>query len=561
MSGLRTTPKRAPVEVAPPPAPIEPAAPDAEPRMRRLGRGRSAIVYRVEQAGRTWARKIFEGEALAKAVHIVVRGAPNPYTWNEHAIEAAVCRRRLLEPLVTHWFEDRLRLPAVEGSAWNESARAYQIDMELVRGRPAALRQPLSAERDGELNELVSEIMRPLQERLLEAGFDGLVWQAGLGNPVAASNFMLDGVRTSEEPGEDDDDARRWIWVDLESGVPAMFPLSPRALLGFYLPRAIRWRRPLFDDVDTARLAAYLDEHAGALAARFGATRCREMEADCARLASLQEAWNATSRLADSIAYAHRRGRITDEQAAWYARRPVRWYARLSLRAARRAPGAAARAVADLVRRILPGSPLNVLRMTNRFLFSQRWRWRFATHLLLRRVRVWQQRRQLAPAEAAFLTHHVRSDEAGEYLTDFGMHIAIKFPVKATVWLVLPALYAAGFIGELTLLIGITFGGMIGRTLYTSGRLVQALLRGRERPWVALAVGLLPVIGNGAYPVQILYTSTERDHEVARFILYDIFSTVGRKLPIWGGEDTLTEHAFNRMPDWLFRLGRRRSSA
>ena len=59
------------------------------------------------------------------------------------------------------------------------------------------------------------------------------------------------------------------------------------------------------------------------------------------------------------------------------------------------------------------------------------------------------------------------------------------------------------------------------------------------------------MVGNAAYPLQILYTSTERDHDVAKFILIDLFTTLGRKLPIWGGPDTRTEHFFNRMPAWF----------
>jgi hypothetical protein len=51
--------------------------------------------------------------------------------------------------------------------------------------------------------------------------------------------------------------------------------------------------------------------------------------------------------------------------------------------------------------------------------------------------------------------------------------------------------------------------------------------------------------------VQILYTSSEREHDVAKFILIDLFTAMGRKVPIWGGADTQTEHAFNRVPVWF----------
>lgn len=70
---------------------------------------------------------------------------------------------------------------------------------------------------------------------------------------------------------------------------------------------------------------------------------------------------------------------------------------------------------------------------------------------------------------------------------------------------------------------------------------------------MALLVGALPVVGNFAFPLQILYSSTEgRDH-LARFILYDGCARLGEHLPIWGGRDTLTEHRFNRLPDLLPR--------
>ena len=91
------------------------------------------------------------------------------------------------------------------------------------------------------------------------------------------------------------------------------------------------------------------------------------------------------------------------------------------------------------------------------------------------------------------------------------------------------------------------------RTLYTAGRLVQAMLARHELPWIALVVGALPVLGNFAYPVQIVYSSREEDDVLAQFILYDGFSLIGAKLPIWGGRNTSTEHAFNHLPDRLVR--------
>ena len=547
---------RAPVEIdLVDPDEVRASAPDGRV-LREIGRGRSAVVYLVRDSSRAdLARKIFTGDPLAKLVHVVFIGAPNPYTWNDDAIAAAVCRRRILAALVRHWFGDRLRLPGLDGASFNEEVRAHQIDMEFVTGRAAALHHHVLTGREGELRELVGDIMRPLQRHLRESGFDGLVWQAGLGNPVAASNFLLDGTPPGA-PTPPGAESRAWVWIDLESGVPALIPLNPLTLLSFYLPKSIRHRGPLFDDVDVEKLDAYLEANRADLEASLGSDAVAGLIEESTRLAAHQQRWKTLGRFASSLAYARRRAHITDEEAAFYRTRPIRWYARLAWRAARRAPEAALHLARKVWRKIVPHSLTTVARMVWRFLFSQRWRARWASHVIRNRVRSWERRRQLSPEESHHLVTHVRSDEATAYLTDFGIHIAIKVPVKMIEWLVFPAMFAAGMIGEQTLLIALASGGAIGRTSYTLGRLIQASLRGRERPWVALATGLLPVVGNAAYPLQILYTSTERDHDVAKFILIDLFTTVGRKLPIWGGPDTQTEHFFNRLPVWfLKRLG------
>ena len=58
-----------------------------------------------------------------------------------------------------------------------------------------------------------------------------------------------------------------------------------------------------------------------------------------------------------------------------------------------------------------------------------------------------------------------------------------------------------------------------------------------------------------AFPFQIARSGREEGDVVAQFIVYDGCALVGRRLPIWGGRDTLTEHRFNHLPDrWL--LGR-----
>jgi len=64
---------------------------------------------------------------------------------------------------------------------------------------------------------------------------------------------------------------------------------------------------------------------------------------------------------------------------------------------------------------------------------------------------------------------------------------------------------------------------------------------------------MVPVIGNAAFPLQLIYESTDRDNSLAKFILYDVFARVGEAMPIWGGEDTLIEHRLNHLGDFVVR--------
>ena len=200
-----------------------------------LGKGRSATVYAgIDAEGRPIARKIFVGSTLAGLVHYLFFGADNPYIWSPSAIQEAASRRRILTLLVHWWFGSKLRVAEASAIGWNQKFRANEMKTELIVGRGPSLHHPFSELREPELRDLVHNIMKPLQSYLIEAGFDGLTWQAGLGNPVALSNFLLE---------QKADGSTCWVWIDMESGVPALFPANPIALWTFYLPRSIFYGR------------------------------------------------------------------------------------------------------------------------------------------------------------------------------------------------------------------------------------------------------------------------------------------------------------------------------
>ncbi len=194
-----------------------------------------------------------------------------------------------------------------------------------------------------------------------------------------------------------------------------------------------------------------------------------------------------------------------------------------------------------------------LLRKTWLFASSQRFRTFFARRYVTQRLQVWHARGFLGMDTVNRLRKELRGDAASEYLTDFGVHLAIKPLVKTFQWWVVPGLFAIGVI-ESAMVAGaiLLAGGAIARTLYTMGRFIQSALSGQRLPWLALGIGALPIVGNAAYPAQLIYHGTKRDCSIARFILNDTFARIGQHVPIWGGQDTRTEHWFNRLPNVFF---------
>ncbi len=514
----------------------------AYPASSRLGAGRSGIVFRVARpTGRDSAIKVFQGEGLAQLVHLVLLGAPNPYRWSEAAIRCAWLRRRLLAELIPYWFGTQVRVANALDWRWNPTYQAYELDTEFIKGRNAALHQPFAAQRATELDELVRHIMRPLQARLLESGFDGLVWQAGRGNPVAANNFLL----SSE--GE----SAGWVCIDLESGVPALFSPNPIQWLGFYLPLCFKHGRPLFDDVDTTRLGEYLAAHADALRTHVGDTRYQQMQSWHQELTEQQARWKSLSRAHSSIQYSLSRERITPEQADWYRQHVLRWYLREAVRIAGSGLRASRTMAMKVLKRLRDFRYRQVWRAVVGLATSQRYRAIVARWYLATRIEVWERRDQLRQADGKRLLRMLSTEEDGAYLTDFGMHIALKPAVRVVNYGLILPLTLFQVLHPVVLVIGIAVGGSIARTLYTSARTLQAAARGRPKPWVALAVGTLPIVGAAAYPLQIIHAGAGRTSPLAQFIIYDAFTRVGELLPIWGGRDTQTEHFFNHLADYL----------
>lgn len=518
-----------------------------------VGQGRSAKVYLDhDNSGRPLAQKVFTGESLSKFVLFILTGSANPYTWCEAAMDSAVARRHILTHLVHFWFGKKLRLPRVGNSGWNEQHMAYELKSELIDGRHAPLRSPIDGDEPDYIHDLRHRIMLPLQEYLIHSGFDGLVWQAGLGNPVASNNFMLENT---------DSERLHWVWIDLESGVPALFAMNPLATINYYLPKSLHHRRWLFDDVDILKLRNYLDDHQDGIIQSLGQGALKDINKNVDDLEHNQNKWKLIQRHQRGITYALSRKQISEQQADWYNTRPIRWFIRQIAMGIARGIDSVPKLITQLWSWMVDFPLKRLMSRFWHYIKSIRYRWGIARWYVRGKLNAWHKRRLLKDEHVSLIQHQLKHDDASAYLADFSVHLGIKPLVKIMVWGIFPALWALGLVSGSFTAVVIVAGGAIGRTIYTTWRMMQAFSQNQSLPWVALVVGVIPVMGNMAYPIQLLFSSLDHNGWLARFIVFDIATSIGRRIPIWGGADTLTEHMFNRSADrlvkWLIRIIKR----
>ena len=166
---------------------------------------------------------------------------------------------------------------------------------------------------------------------------------------------------------------------------------------------------------------------------------------------------------------------------------------------------------------------------------------------LNKEINKWHSRKLFTDTDSSFLKNELEKDDKSSYLTDFSIHMGIKPFVKIFSLIIMPLLIAGGLFSLQSGAIIILASGPVARTLYTVWRMTHSLIKSKPHfPLIALFVGLFPVIGNLAYPAELIYQSTGNSSKVSKFIIYSFSAKVGSKLPIWGGKDSEIEHLFNR---------------
>ncbi len=511
---------------------------------RELGRGRSGVVFKHRENGRDLARKVFAGRN--DALHFAFSGTPNPYRWNEDAVQAAHYRRNVLAKLVNYWFGDELKVAGSHGYEWDWQHEAFALETEFIDGRP-----PMLNHRFSESNEatVLNRLTKKLRAHLEEAGFYGMLWQAGKGNPVALNNFLID----RKEP-------QKHVWIDLESGIPMPLPLNFLDMLFFYLPHSVRNRSPYFDDLDTEKLQDYLRENRKGLEL-IAEEGFDELMHNAKKLAEHQRAWKSLNRTKRSIKYRLQKNEITNEEALWYSKHAFLWNAREARNAAKKAAGWAAELPDYAFNKIRSIDYRGLLAEGYKLTISHQYRAEKAYAYLESRIDSWEKRGMMTIEQATYLKEELRDGSVGSYISHLGAHLAISTPERIVKYTVLPSLYIGGVIDESLLAAGMVWLGSAARLAYSLPLLAisaakKAVAResneqgriSKTPHLMASIVGVLPGFGILAYPAEALYAGSAHARSISQFIINDTFTMMGEHFPIWGGKNTNTEHFFNRLP-------------
>ena len=349
------------------------------------------------------AHKTYEPPAWVRALYRLAFQAPFPYTKNHAALEAARERRRIAGLLTKFWFGRDLVSPVLD--IHDEDDERHGFVTELVRG---------SAPRD---KKAARKFLKETTRRFLEAGLP--TWQ------VTPYNFRAVGNLIEEEDGS-------YRIIDLESNLVA--PLMPvSGIVG-----AIRQGNfPTFDDIDTARLDAYLAEHAEEIEEALGEEESR----------ALREAAAAYTKAADE--WHHGEARILSRSL------------RLLLK------------LVDVpswlrgLRRLTEGAQVK------------------ADTFIREGIDEWVAEDHLSDAEAARLRQALRTPEVAEVMTHLGAHFAMSVPLRFP----LGSIARAGW--TVMMRAKAEWAALRRKQPAGSARQVHTLL-------VAVA-GLMPGFGAGAY--------------------------------------------------------------
>ena len=510
-----------------------------------LGNGRSAVVYKCRRDGADVARKIFCGTDLTNLILTIFYGAPVDYMWSEPAITTAYHRRKVLKGLLKFWFQDEITIADSVTTGTHKETNEQYMDTQFIKGRVAALYNPFSDEKLAEFTHLKYNIFPQLQKHLMASGMDGTVWQAGYGQPCAIPNFLYS------------DDLEKWIWIDAESGVPAIVSYNIRKLISYYIPKALKFGRVMFDSLDCDAFKKYLDNHENEIKTVLSAGEYSELFESASGLIAASLEWQGTTRNERSRGYFLFSGKINEEQNTYYAQHSVLWLLFLIKSfISNDFPKMFKHLISKVGQFCIKLNPFKLLIFCSKSLLSSSYRIETAHNHVERKIDTWHDKGRLTSDQAATLHDELDDNSARQYLSDFGVFLLFK-PLGYIIRAVMAVLLTVGVVDEAVTGFVIVFISIILRTTYSLYRCAEDMFKGKEISWVALVISPLPMVGTLAHPCQMLH-SARRGHSISQFIIYEILSESATKVPIFGGPESEIEYQLNRLGFKLVKFSERK---
>ncbi len=167
---------------------------------------------------------------------------------------------------------------------------------------------------------------------------------------------------------------------------------------------------------------------------------------------------------------------------------------------------------------------------------SRRFQGEYGRFVIRSRIERWRQRSRLTEQQAEHLNDQLSSPAVDEYVRGFGLHVGLKLLLPIMMPLKVGGAAASVASGNPFYFLFMLMLLPLLRTSITLWRMIAC--RGSVSEFrQALLVGILPVVGSLAYPVQM----HARFSHLSLFILRDFAGRVGCWLPIYGGKDSRTE--------------------
>ncbi len=163
----------------------------------------------------------------------------------------------------------------------------------------------------------------------------------------------------------------------------------------------------------------------------------------------------------------------------------------------------------------------------------------YARHVVRERIREWRRDERIDRNDAASLSQQLETHDLDEYVCCFGMHLGLKLTTPLVLPMKVGGVAAFVATGNVLYLLPFFFTP-IGRTAITLWRM--ATRRGTQYG-EALLVGMIPAVGNLAYPAQ-MYAAYP---DLSIFLIRDSAARAARWTPIYGGKDTRVEIWFLKL--------------